>query len=92
MPNQTLVLNPDQLEVLSLRVRAMPCLSGESETWHMIGSGHRWIPAQVVCDAAKKHSTHGRHLSGLRVHKAVNPHLRSAPTRIVWSSRVAPQS
>lgn len=26
MPNQTLVLNPDQLEVLSLRVRAMPCL------------------------------------------------------------------
>lgn len=30
MPNQTLVLNPDQLEVLSLRVRAMPCLPGES--------------------------------------------------------------
>lgn len=36
MPNQTLVLNPDQLEVLCLRVRAMPCLPGESETWHKI--------------------------------------------------------
>ena len=36
MPNQTLVLNPDQLEVLSLRVRAMPCLACESETWHKI--------------------------------------------------------